>query len=248
MNNNFLSKKDFFKNNIVKNSINSRQYDDSNLNWDPTKKDLNSPIRRLMYRNLIKYIEKSRNKGVLDIGCGTGWLVNEVEKYKPKISRGIDPSMINCQVARSLFPNLDIQCIDFESFKKVEKYDDIYSVMTLSHFQELTSFFEKCWQLTKKGGNLIFIIPDYYYFKKKRENTITTIVQYDDCYAVSVEKNGKTLSQIVRKNKLYHNYAEKIGFKLLEEKSIEADDDLIEESTKKIETSTAMFYLMVYEK
>lgn len=248
MKNNFFSENDFFENNITKNSVNPKQYDDPKLNWDPTKKDLKSPIRRLMYGNLIDYVQESKKNKILEIGCGTGWLVNEIEKYKPKINRGIDPSAVNCKIAKSLFPNLDIQCVDFEKFKKEDKYDKIYSIMTLSHFRDLTSFFEKCWQITKKGSKLIFIVPDYYYFKKKRENTVTKIAYFDDCYSVSVEKNGKVLSQIVRKNKVYNNFAKKTGFNLVEEKFIGVDDDLLKESIKKIKVDTKMFYLLVYEK
>ena len=70
---------------FFKRSVDPVQYDKEDINWDCNKKDLRSPIRRLMFRSIKRYVEDSKNKNVIEVGCGTGWLIKEIMGCTPFI-------------------------------------------------------------------------------------------------------------------------------------------------------------------
>ncbi|MFW5888301.1 MAG: class I SAM-dependent methyltransferase [Patescibacteria group bacterium] len=249
-----LKKGDNFKNNffaynnIIKRSVDPQQYDYADINWNPYEKNLFSPVRRLMFNNIEKYIQETNNLNVLDVGCGTGWLLEEIDKYKPNYLKGIDSSEANVEIAKRKMPKFHFECVDFGRYKVKSRFDHIYSIMTLSHFENLFEFFKKCSGMMNIG-KIIIIVPDYNYFKRpKKDQKIDLFFFEDDCYAINIEKKGKKISQVVRKNIIYHDLANKNGFYLLEELGIRPDDKFLLESSKDVEKEEVMFNLLVYKK
>ncbi|MDO9580498.1 MAG: class I SAM-dependent methyltransferase [Bacteroidales bacterium] len=170
MNSNFFIKnqEEFSSHPIVQSSIYHGQYDNQDSCWDPNKKSINSPVRHFILNFLLPFIQLSQRRDVFEIGCGTGWLLAEIKKYAPHIVIGIDPSIKNVNIANRLYPDIQIYCSNFENFKTNNKYSNIYSIMTLSHFLNLKDFFIKCANLMKANGKLIIVVPDFDYFQRPR--------------------------------------------------------------------------------
>jgi len=223
---------DFYSHEITQRSINPGQYDCLDLNWNPEKKDLSSPIRGLMFRNIIFRMGESTGKAVLEIGCGTGWLVNEISKFIPAFVEGIDPSKINIKIARSKHPELEFRCENFKSFCARRKYDTIYSIMVLSHIWDLEAFFKKCFALLNNNGHLVVIVPDFEFFKNPRKGQDTKLVFFEDSYSVCVSRDGNLLSQIVRRDEVYQSTAMQAGFKETRQKSIKVDRELSDQVSR----------------
>jgi SAM-dependent methyltransferase len=128
MDSNFFvnNQEEFSNHTIVQSSIFSGQYDNKDSCWDPNKKRVDSPVRHFIYKFLLPYVQLSQGRNVFEIGCGTGWLLAEIKKYAPNIVIGIDPSIKNINIAKHLYPDLQIHCSSFENFKTNDKYNSIY--------------------------------------------------------------------------------------------------------------------------
>lgn len=239
----------FFQNSITQRSINQSQYDCSDLCWNPQKKGMDSPVRGLMYRNLSSYIKQSRDRAVLEIGCGTGWLLYEIGKYNPIIVEGIDPSRKNIEIVGCVFPDIKVTCSSFELFSGSKKYDSIYSIMVISHVWDIENFFRKCANFLNNKGETIIVVPDYEYFQKSRQGYVMEFVYFKDSYAVNIQQKMLSLSQIVRKNEAYHDAAKQARFLLAEEKPIVIDQELVAQNLKYNGLlGLPMFYLLRYIK
>ena len=93
---------------------------------------------------------------VLEVGCGTGELLNEIRGSK---KTGIDfsPSMIDC--ARGQFPNIEWHVMDAEEIKLNEKFDLIILSNLIGFVGDVQSVFE---QLHKVCHSRTRIIVTYY--------------------------------------------------------------------------------------
>ncbi|MDQ5970300.1 MAG: Trans-aconitate 2-methyltransferase [Patescibacteria group bacterium] len=240
---------DYQQNPITQRAIDHYQYDYNDICWDHNKKNLDSPIRKLMYRNILPFIRKSSGKNILEIGSGTSWLLAEINKFNPQIIHGIEPSKNNVKVSNLLFPSLKVFCKDFTSFKTKINYDNVYSLMTINHLWDITSFFKKCAHMMRCEGTLLIIIPNYNYFRKPRQGYNMDFVFFKKSYSININRDGNNLSQIVRKNDVYNKAAKLAGFSLVLEKNITIDKKLIKDSAKfKKLFGTPMFSMIIYKK
>ena len=78
------------------------QYDDPHLPWNKHEDSLESPNRKWMFTYLSRFKEKWKGR-VVDIGCGTGWLINGIQAYA-RYAIGIDPSWNNFNRAKGFQP------------------------------------------------------------------------------------------------------------------------------------------------
>lgn len=251
MNSNFFvnNQEEFSNHPIVQSSIYHGQYDNQDSCWDPNKKGINSLVRCFIYKFLLPYTQLSQSRNIFEIGCGTGWLLAEIKKYEPNIIIGIDPSIKNINIAKHLYPDIQINCSSFENFKTNDKYNSIYSVMTLSHFLDLESFFIRCANIMEVNGELIIVVPNFDYFQRPRFGYMSELVHFDSQCAIRIKNKSGSLSQIVRKNEVYHKAANQAGLSLLTEKLMKIDEDLVTEEPKyKKNFGLAMHNLIVYKK
>lgn len=117
-------------------------------------------LRRYMDRwdgvPFLKAMELTPDQQVLEIGIGTGRLA---ERAAPLCGRltGIDisPKTIG-RAAENLaaHPNIRLVCGDFLEYEPEERYDVVYSSLTLMHFADKGRFLEKAASLLRPGGRL----------------------------------------------------------------------------------------------
>ncbi len=149
---------------LLEKATNPAQYDLEEVVWAKEIED--SPTRRFYYEYLGKYEDKWKDADILDIGCGTGWLMNLLLKNGARLVEGAEPSIRNARAANKLYPSLKVFNSAFESFSTERKYDLIISVMVFSHISDINSAFRKLTTLLKESGEAQIVVPDYDYFKK----------------------------------------------------------------------------------
>lgn len=205
------------KNKLFKRATNPLQYDFDDIFWD-SQSGLKSPKRNFFYEYLSKYKKQWVGADILDIGCGTGWLVDLFIRNGANLAEGIEPSEHSVKIAKTLFPDIKIYHCDFNSFQFEKQYDLITAVMVLNHIGDLKATFKKINKLLKSGGELQIVVPDYQYFGKRGHGHKIEIERLNsDEYAAQDKDNQQgSIADIVRKMKIYKEIAENSGLKFIE--------------------------------
>ena len=130
------------KSEIILRATNPSQYDLDGVSWEPTI-GLESPMRVFIWKYLKPYSLNWQNKKILDIGAGSGWLLEEARKLGASKFTGIEPSKKNYEASKKLFPQIEMVNLPFEKFVPNEKYDVIVSILALSHILDIEMVFKK---------------------------------------------------------------------------------------------------------
>jgi len=185
------------------------QYDLDNISWS-TENGLQSPTRKFFYDYLLRFKEEWIDSDILDIGCGTGWLMFLLMENGAKSVEGIEPSHKNVAYAEK--NGFKIYHCDLGSFTTNKKYDLLISVMTFGHIGNLDSAFEKMAGLVRNNGGIQLIIPAYDYFKRERDGCRIEFKELNsEEYVVQVTREQGTIAEIVRKIEIYERAAERVG-------------------------------------
>lgn len=133
-----------------------------NENNDPCRDPL--PLKEYMEKwdgpLFIESMRLSNEKSVLEIGVGTGRIA---EKVAPLCSKfcGIDISPLTIIRAKEnlfKFNNVKLICANFTEYNFKEKFDIIYSSLTLMHFDDKQAFISKVSALLKNNGRFCLSI------------------------------------------------------------------------------------------
>ncbi len=110
--------------------------------------------------SIIKNIEK-KNAKFLDIGCGVGFFMSELEKSGSKLNLyGVDYSKYNLKKAKKL-PYTFKRCNIEEGVPFNDKFFDIvYAAEIVEHLVNPDFFLEECNRLLKPGGHVIVTTPN----------------------------------------------------------------------------------------
>ena len=221
-------KKQPIMNQLLSRATDIKQYDNPDLPWNEHEDTLESPNRKWMFSFLSKCSDKWKGK-VVDIGCGTGWLVNEISKVT-RFAIGIDPSKKNYDRGRKLFPSINLENKDLYSFSE-KNFDLAIAIMVFIHISDIKKAFKHINQMLKQKGEFQLIIPDYGYFRRPREDITIKEINSDECVMEIRRKTG-TVVDIVRKQEMYPKIAEECGFKLIEHIPMVPSKELINNSSK----------------
>ncbi len=217
---------------LFERAANPKQYDLPDLEWSQ-EAGLESPSRSFFWQQFLPHSKEWKDASLLDIGAGTGWLVQEVKKYGAKKAVGIEPSERNLQLAHEHFPDAELVNASLETFESEEKYDGMFSVMSFPHIADLPSAFDRIALHLKEKGRLYLLVPDYDYFKRPRHDySISTEELSPDEFVVAVQRPSGTLADIVRKNEAYIEAAKKAGLSLESQKAVPPTEELMERQPK----------------
>ncbi|WP_246234942.1 class I SAM-dependent methyltransferase [Bacillus aquiflavi] len=103
---------------------------------------------------LIHLLNAQAGETILDIGCGTGDLANQIAASGAHII-GIDTSEEMIQQAKAKYPNLLFHGKNVTKLEEVAKYDAIFSNAALHWVKEAKTAVGKMFQVLKPGGRLI---------------------------------------------------------------------------------------------
>lgn len=122
-------------------------------------------------RNYFNYA-KAQLKGelkVLEVGCGSGLLINSLASENPSISfKGLDMNRDQIKIAEeNKTENVGFVCLDFFKFNSNEKFDIVFTSEVLEHIEKPQKFIKKLAEITQKNGFLIISTPNGTNYPKK---------------------------------------------------------------------------------
>ncbi|HLO91032.1 MAG TPA: glycosyltransferase [Lentimicrobium sp.] len=105
-----------------------------------SKRDLYIRRSRHYYKNLVNFYRFNipSDSKVLEIGCGTGFLLNEL---KPSIGVGIDISAEMVRIASEKYPHLTFYRQDAEALDLNDKFDYVIISDTLGYLEDIQKAF-----------------------------------------------------------------------------------------------------------
>lgn len=96
---------------------------------------------------------------ILDVGCGCGFLTNEIYKNGFRDITGVDISKMTIEYAEKRYPAVSFICEDINCYIPDKKYDLCLVVMTANNICNINDFFVSLKKLLVKKGRVIFINP-----------------------------------------------------------------------------------------
>jgi SAM-dependent methyltransferase len=112
--------------------------------------------RRLQFLKTNFNIDRKSliNRNVLEIGCSSGFMLLEFQKYGA-LTHGIEPSKLFSEflVSNKIKVHDDIDSI------KSEQFDYIFHFFVMEHIVDQTTWFSQQLRILKKGGKIIIEVP-----------------------------------------------------------------------------------------
>ena len=126
-----------------------------NSNWNA---DLYSTKHNFVFKygeDVIGWLQPKGGERILDVGCGTGELTNELSKSGANII-GIDASEAMVNKAKAQFPNIEFFVKDATDFSFAEPFDAAFSNATLHWINNQLSALQCVYNSLKEGGRFVF--------------------------------------------------------------------------------------------
>lgn len=141
-----------------------------------------------LFVNEVKKLAK--NKDIIDVGCGLGFLTKEISPHVRKII-GIDTSLESIKYAKNHFTDKNIKFIntsivDFQKKNQGSHYDICIANMVFHNIPALDECLCTIRKLLKKNGILIFSIPHpaFWYDTRKFPKTEPYVYHKEKEYTV----------------------------------------------------------------
>jgi len=191
------------------------QYDRDELIWtaEGSKDNFN---RKLYLMALKPMLDSIADKYVLDIGCGQGWLCDEVAKHGGE-PLGIEPSAKNVQAARAAYPELKIQQAALGDFETAKPFDVAAAIMVLEHFLDLEAALRKVAAVLNPDGRFITIVGDFDKFTNGRNHhpmEKEVLGKGEVATRIDYGERAGIMCDIVRTVGRYEELAHKAGLRL----------------------------------
>ncbi len=192
--------------------MSSEHFNKKAKNWD------NNPEKteraKIFAKNIVEFIQPSKQMKALEFGCGTGLLSFQLKNYFEEITL-VDTSEGMIEVLKEKVKKLKINnfkplLIDvLKDSKSITKKDIIYTLMTMHHIKDIDKAFITFHSLLNKNGYLCIadLVEEDGTFHPKQQNFIGhngfnkiklsemlhnngfKVVHYTICY--EIEKNNK---------------------------------------------------------
>ncbi len=210
-----------------------QQYDKDEAGWSSEGTGLQSPTRAHFWEYLFPYTANWRGKNLLDIGSGTGWLLNQALRMGARSAIGVEPSARNLQQAQELYPHVTTIHSTLEEFTIDQRFGIATSLMSLVHIANLDAAFRKIGCLLEPGGEFLTIVPNYDHHRRPRHGYQMKIEEIDsDQYVVAVTRPHGTLVDIIRRINKYTVAAEKSNLRLVEDIPMVPSEKLMEKAPR----------------
>lgn len=139
-----------------------QHYDKYSIWYDKQRNDGFYPLINEMELDVIKpYIQ---NKRVLEVGCGTGIILEKVQEYNPKELKAIDFSSKMVKIAKK--KGFDVIQSDVLNLPYKDKsFDIVYSFKVLPHVKEIIKAINEIKRVTNNNGRIFIEFYNPYSFK-----------------------------------------------------------------------------------
>lgn len=158
---------------------------------------------------LFSFADVKNDSKILDIGCGNGFLLNQLSKnYKNCELHGIDIS------GKQLLYSHDVKtyCIDIEKFETNEKFDYIFCIEMIGYVKNQTEIIDKILSMLNKNGTFIcssFVYEDLDTWQRDIIKNKIPSKNKEDCYyyyQISKNEIEKYKIQEYSENKIANFY------------------------------------------
>lgn len=120
---------------------------------------------RLVARVFLDWLAIPSNSAWLDVGCGTGALVQTIVQYtSPDSVKGIDrsPDFVNYVRAHTTNPGASFEVGDAQNLPvEADTYDAVVSGLVLNFIPDATSVISEMKRVAKRGGMVAVYVWDY---------------------------------------------------------------------------------------
>lgn len=138
-------------------AVDPLQYDATDVEWSAG--DGETAREAFFWSVLAPLADTWRGRRVLDVGAGTGWLLDRIEAAGASVVQGIEPSTRNVAAGRRRGRNL--VCCQLEEFEPEAPFDVVLMLMVLSHVRDPEVAFRRAHCLLVPGGELQAVIEPY---------------------------------------------------------------------------------------
>lgn len=119
------------------------------------------PTRREVLKIILPLLKENNKLRILDIGCGTGQLVNEISKsYEDVNYLGIDVASNMISEAKSnniKNKNIKFKTCGIEKFNIKDKFDIIICTHAFPYFPNKEEILKKMYKMCNKNANVIIV-------------------------------------------------------------------------------------------
>lgn len=153
---------------------------------------------------LIQESGVDSNSNVLDLGCGSGYFVNELNKICK--AKGITNSPINLEYCKSTYPNSNYELANMETYET----NSITHCFTLESFNytHYETTFKNVYNMLIDGG--IFFLKEWNGLEIENSKAKKNRIYWENFWCYKAPKTSKII-----------NIAKKCGFELISNKNLE---------------------------
>lgn len=206
---------------LLNKATDSAQYDKGDPKWEEYGLGLQSPTRAHFWEYLKPYSSEWEGKDILEIGSGTGWLLDLALKAGANSVIGVEPSKNSVKLGKKYYPLVNLVRNTFEKFTTNNKYDEIIALLSFVHIKDIKATFKKINSFLKKEGELIAVVPDFDYFSKPRFGYKILIEELNkEEYVAMIERPESSIADIARTVNLYRRIGLQFGLILIEDKPL----------------------------
>src|SRR3989344_4992324 len=131
-----------------------RKYFNSFTSDEPRNAFDNKTYKKIV-KLFLKCANPKENDLIIDMGCGTGELTNEIRNASFKNVKGYDISKNCIKIAKKQFPAIDFQVVDIEKTNlKDNSVDILFFCGILHHFTNMEKVINESRRILKKGGKI----------------------------------------------------------------------------------------------
>jgi len=153
---------------------------------------------------LIQESGVDSNSKVLDMGCGSGYFVNELSKFCK--SKGITNSPVNLKYCQSTYPNSSYELANMETYK-TNNITHCFALESFNYTHYKTTFKNVYNMLTDNG---IFFLKEWNGLEVENNKAKQNRIYWEKFWCYKAPKTSKIIS-----------IAEECGFKLISNESLE---------------------------
>jgi SAM-dependent methyltransferase len=127
--------------------------DDTANQWDAEHYDTNHSFVYEYGGDVVELLQPERDEHILDLGCGTGHLTNEISRSASVV--GLDNSLEMVKEARQRYPELDFVCEDARDFELSTRFDAVFSNAVLHWISDQRAVIESVRDALKPEGRFV---------------------------------------------------------------------------------------------
>jgi SAM-dependent methyltransferase len=207
---------------LFERAVNPCQYDEPDLAWDAAGADVREAH---LWPFLAPLAPMWRERSLIDIGSGTGWLVARAAASGATRVCGIDPSRTVVRAARARYPRCEFHHSALECFSTDERFDVALMVMVLSHVRDPGAAFRAVRRLLTPTGELHALVDAYSDAPMAWE---TRRVHLGPGEAVVLLDHPRgVLADVLRDTSVYEDAGARVGLSLIERTPLYVRDEAV---------------------